>query len=196
MDTVSLSVRIVRALSTVEQMLHDRKEFVGSVTQLTDADVVRALETSNGSFVKFCMGLRDVVFFTKKLKTADIAKAASDIDDARKGDVLLVTLDTPMTVHARSIVSHFGPMAEVFTLASLGINIARSKMVPDHVIVDKATYPALKAQLNVSSLAQLPLIESTDPMAKYIRARPGDVVKVTRLHPSCGTQVAYRYCRK
>lgn len=188
---------IVRALTTIEQMLRDRGEAVDETEPMSDEHVRLKLgESNNPAFVTFRAGKHDLIFFTRKLKTADIAKAAEEVDDERKADAILVVPDTLMTVHARSVASHFGPNVEVFTLAALSVNISRSVLVPRHELLLRSQHASLKGELGVGALSQLPLIESTDPMAMYVRARPGDVVKITRLHPSAGTQVAYRYCRK
>ena len=197
MDTPSVAERIVRAIATVEEMLRARGEMSLGVSRLSDDDVRSAVLAQPGNaFVRFDTGSRDIVFFTKKLKTADIAKAAAAVPEDRRGDAMLVTLDSLMTVHARSVASHFGPVCEMFTLPALGFNIARSTIVPKHELVPRDAHAGIKEKLGVATLSQLPLIESGDPMAKYARVRPGDVVKITRLHPSAGHQIAYRYCRK
>ena len=196
MNAPGIGTRIVRALTTIEQMLRGRGEDVSGITRLGDDDIKLVTSDTDQAYVKFDTGSRDIVFFTKKLKTADIAKVASTIVDERKAEVILVTLDPLMTVHARSITMHFGPACELFSLPSLGFNIAHSNLVPRHDLVHRAKHAELKEMLGVATLSQLPLIESGDPMAKYVRARPGDVVKITRLHPSAGSQIAYRFCRK
>ena len=196
MNAPAIGTRIVRALTTIEQMLRNRGENVSGIVRLSDDDAKTVISESDHSYVKFDTGSRDIVFFTKKLKTADISKVAASIPDERKAEVILVTLDPLMTVHARSISVHFGPACELFSLPSLGINIAHSNLVPKHHLVSRAQHASLKEKLGVATLSQLPLIESSDPMAKYVRARPGDVVKIIRLHPSAGAQVAYRFCRK
>jgi DNA-directed RNA polymerase subunit H len=196
MNAPSIGARIVRAIATIEHMLKSRGECVDGIERLGDEDISNVISSSETAFVNFDTGARDIVFFTKKLKTADIAKAAIGIPDERKGNVILVSLDALMTVHARSIAMHFGPTCEIFALPALGVDIAQSNLVPKHALVPKAEHANLKERLGVATLSQLPLIESGDPMAKYVRARPGDVVKITRLHPSAGHQIAYRFCRK
>lgn len=189
--------RVIRALTTIEQMLCDRGEPVVSLQRLNDEHVRARVAAAEENFVIFNTDVRDVVFFLSKLKTADIAKSASCLsDDARRARAILVPVDALMTIHARAVGTHFGLGCEIFTLASLSFNIARSELVPRHEIIPRNEHAKLKEELSVASMAQLPLIESSDPMAKYVRARPGDVVKITRLHPSAGTQIAFRFCRK
>lgn len=189
--------RVVRALTTIEQMLRDRGESVVALARLDDDMIRKKLSDSTDNFVIFDAGLRDAVFFLNKLKTADISKVASSIaDEQRRARAILVPIDALMTIHARAVSANFGPSCEIFTLASLSFNISRSELVPRHDVIPRSDHAKLRRELMITSLAQLPLIESSDPMAKYVAARPGDVVKVTRMHPSAGTQVAFRYCRK
>lgn len=189
--------RVCRAITTLHQMLSDRGEPIHGLEDMSDKDIEAVVTESDASgIVRFDTGARDIIFFTSKVKTADIAKAASETGDLRKVDAILVTMDPIMTVHMRSVSNNFGPLVETFTLSALSINISRHTLVPKHELVDRDTFPDLKRDLGVAALAQLPLIESSDPMARYVRARPGDVVKITRLHPAGGTQFSYRFCRK
>jgi DNA-directed RNA polymerase subunit H (RpoH/RPB5) len=53
---------------------------------------------------------------------------------------------------------------------------------------------ALLKGLMVKSKAQLPSILESDAMARYIGARPGDVVRIERKSPTAGETVFYRHC--
>lgn len=43
----------------------------------------------------------------------------------------------------------------------------------------------------IKQKSQLPIILRTDPMAKYLDVKSGDVVKVTRISPSAGETIVY-----
>jgi len=40
---------------------------------------------------------------------------------------------------------------------------------------------------------QFPRLRTSDPGAKAIDAKPGDIVKITRASPTAGKYVSYRY---
>jgi DNA-directed RNA polymerase subunit H len=44
-----------------------------------------------------------------------------------------------------------------------------------------------------ATAAQFPYILSTDPVAKEIGARPGDLIRVTRKSETAGSSTYYRY---
>ncbi len=44
-----------------------------------------------------------------------------------------------------------------------------------------------------ASAAQFPFVLDTDPIAKEIGAKPGDLVKVTRNSETAGSSTYYRY---
>lgn len=188
------TARACRAVCTIEQMLRDRGEDVGELAAMSAEQICSTVQL--GGTVHMQAGGHDILFFTNKLKTSDLVKAASDLPPDRLRSCILVTMEPMISVHTRAAVANFGPEAEMFSLHQLEINISRHRLVPKHELVPKGEVESLREQLCISSLHQLPLIESSDPMAKYVRARPGDVVKVTRVSPTCGTQVVYRFCRR
>jgi DNA-directed RNA polymerase subunit H (RpoH/RPB5) len=53
----------------------------------------------------------------------------------------------------------------------------------------------LEKKMNITNLkSQLPWIDSQDAMAKWLGARTGDVVEISRLSESAGNSKYYRYC--
>ena len=72
---------------------------------------------------------------------------------------------------------------ELFTLASLLINPARHRLVPKHEIVAHAD--GIDKRL-------LPWLPSTDPMARFIGAKRGQVVRITRVSAIAGEVIVYR----
>lgn len=190
-----MNAKITRALTTLAQMLADRGEAAPKLAALSPADIDDMISQSQQGMVRIDTGSRDVIVFVHKTKSSDLTRAGSETADQRLADVILVTPEPFKKIQSMTAVSIFGPHHESFTFADLSVNISRHTLVPKHEIVPKSEVGALKDACMVSSLSQLPLIESSDAMAKYIRARPGDVVRVVRCCPTSGTQVAYRYCR-
>lgn len=189
-----MNAKITRAITTLSQMLGDRGEAAPKLAALSEADVDDLAQSSTHGLVRVDTGARDVIFFSHKTKSSDLVKAASDTPEQRLARVILVTLEPFKKTQKAAATSAFGPGHEAFTLADLSLNISRHTLVPKHEIVPADRVPALKEASMVSTLSQLPLIKKSDAMAKYIGARPGDVVKVTRMCPTAGTQIAYRLC--
>lgn len=86
---------------------------------------------------------------------------------------------------------------ELFELKELVFNISKHSFVPEHVLIPSFMedfISNLMAELNIKNKSQFPVILKTDPMAKYIGAKPGDIVKILRNSPTAGSHVFYRLC--
>ncbi len=64
-------------------------------------------------------------------------------------------------------------------------------LVPKHEVLNKEEAEELLRSLGVKK-EQLPKIKATDPIAKEIGAKVGDIVKITRESLTAGKSVAYR----
>jgi DNA-directed RNA polymerase subunit H (RpoH/RPB5) len=83
---------------------------------------------------------------------------------------------------------------QIFDIRSLGFNISKHRKVPRHRIVNENEKPVIIKNYNLKSLDQMPKILSQDAMAKFIGARPGDVVEVVGLCETSADNLRYRYC--
>jgi len=66
------------------------------------------------------------------------------------------------------------------------------ELVPKHILLTKEEKKALLKQLKIRP-EQLPWIRASDPVAKLIGAKPGDIVKIIRKSPTAGESIAYRF---
>ncbi|MCC6042731.1 MAG: DNA-directed RNA polymerase subunit H [Candidatus Verstraetearchaeota archaeon] len=66
------------------------------------------------------------------------------------------------------------------------------ELVPKHILLSKEERRQLLEQLKIRP-EQLPWIRASDPVAKLIGAKPGDIVKIIRKSPTAGETVAYRF---
>jgi len=71
------------------------------------------------------------------------------------------------------------------------INPFVNELVPKHEILSEEEKQKLLEKFNIS-LKQLPKILVTDPCAKALGAKPGDVIKITRKSPTAGEYYYYR----
>ncbi|MBI2663462.1 DNA-directed RNA polymerase subunit H [Candidatus Woesearchaeota archaeon] len=70
-------------------------------------------------------------------------------------------------------------------------NITEHNFVPKHLILDEKDVVELLKEYNIS-IRQLPRIFVTDPVAKALNAKKGDVIKIIRKSPSAKEAVFYR----
>jgi len=71
-------------------------------------------------------------------------------------------------------------------------NIFEHVLVPKHEIVGDKERENVLAQYRVQPF-QLPRLKASDPGAKAIDAKPGDIVRITRDSPTAGKYISYRY---
>jgi DNA-directed RNA polymerase subunit H len=70
-------------------------------------------------------------------------------------------------------------------------DILKHELVPDHTILSKSELKKIIKELNIH-LEQLPKIKKNDPVVKAIKAKPGDVLKITRKSATAGKFITYR----
>ncbi|MEM4704521.1 MAG: DNA-directed RNA polymerase subunit H [Candidatus Bathyarchaeia archaeon] len=71
-------------------------------------------------------------------------------------------------------------------------DIFEHELVPKHEILSEEEKQQILAQYKVQPY-QLPQISSSDPAAKAVGAKPGDILRIVRKSPTAGKHYAYRY---
>ncbi|EKX46336.1 hypothetical protein GUITHDRAFT_163048 [Guillardia theta CCMP2712] len=81
----------------------------------------------------------------------------------------------------------------IFFEVELVVNITEHEMVPKHRIMSGVEKKKLLQRYKVND-DQLPRILISDPVAKYLGLRRGNVVEITRDSDTAGRYVTYRIC--
>jgi DNA-directed RNA polymerase subunit H (RpoH/RPB5) len=92
------------------------------------------------------------------------------------------------------ITARENPLAQIFFISHLNFDISQHRKVPKHRIMTDDEVQKMMKQFNVKTLSSLPKIDCQDAMAKWIGARPGDVVEVSGICVASGENKRYRYC--
>ncbi len=74
----------------------------------------------------------------------------------------------------------------------VSFDILEHELVPKHEVVPPEEAARILRELGVRP-EQLPWIRATDPVARRIGAKPGDIVRIYRKSPTAGEIVVYRY---
>ena len=82
-----------------------------------------------------------------------------------------------------------------FTIDKLLINIMKHELVPEHRIIDDTEKTSMLDQFDINSYSQLPLILKTDPVAKFLGMKRGDVCEIRKPSETAGEYIYYRYCQ-
>lgn len=99
-----------------------------------------------------------------------------------------------VTAFAKNYIDSFtDKFIELFGYHELSFNVSKHYLVPKHEIVTYQKYDILKA-FNIQE-KHLPYILKNDPMSKYIGAKVGDIIKITRKkYETAEKNVIYRLC--
>jgi DNA-directed RNA polymerase subunit H len=71
-------------------------------------------------------------------------------------------------------------------------DLFKHEIVPKHEILTKEDVEELEKKYRIKPY-QIPRIKASDPAAKMIGAKPGDIIKITRESLTAGSSIAYRY---
>ncbi len=71
-------------------------------------------------------------------------------------------------------------------------NLFEHELVPRHEILTSTEVKDLLEEYHIKHY-QLPYIRASDPVVKWIGAKPGDILRITRKSLTAGVSLAYKY---
>jgi len=176
------------ALDTLRTMLSRR-----GLDAKTDR-VISDLERVN----LYTIGNILVVFSQKEngLMTRDITifKTFASSNGYRNGMIIVALFPASENV-LKMIKSAASEGVQFFHIRQLQFDVTTHRMAMPHRIMKEDERMAMFKRYNVTKPEeQLPWIDSQDTMAKWLGAKPGDILEVTRHSDVAGPQLYYRYC--
>jgi len=85
-------------------------------------------------------------------------------------------------------------LIQFFEIRHLQLNNSKHVKVPKHRIVDEKEIPEILIKTNVKDPYMFRKIDSQDPMARWVGARPGDVLEVTGMCEVSVENKRYLFC--
>ena len=184
---------VLRSFATLREMLRDRGLDTASLDGVAPQDVL-ALSSSRAVFhldLPSC-DCRVVYDMHPKLRLADFKKLL-DAQAPASALTIVVARERPNAATLRSLADA-GKEVQFFDVRELQYNVTRHALVPRHEPLPEGEVEQLLQRLQLRSRYLLPRIESTDPVARYLGLRPGNVVRITSASPSAGTYTRLRVC--
>lgn len=103
--------------------------------------------------------------------------------------------DSVLRVVREHISNRENPLIQIFDIHHLQFDITKHQKVPVHRIIKDEEKQRIIKEFNITNPRDvLPWIDSQDPMAKWIGARPDDIIEVKRISESAAIELFYRYC--
>lgn len=143
-------------------------------------------------------------------ETLIISNSNIDLDIPEKYKIFVATNDYYMnyifvfnmiTPSDKQILSLFdkslqsaGGLLTVFTEFELYFNPTSHELVDAHRKIDQKEIETLMSTNNLKSKNNLPLILKSDPIAKWLGLKVGDIVEIDRYNPTSGLYKYYRVC--
>jgi DNA-directed RNA polymerase subunit H len=180
---------VVKSYITLKEMLVDRSVNIDMLNTVSDTEL-NIMSKVNKIFSIQVNEKTKIVYYTNlKFKINDLKKYF--VDDEH---VMLVFKEKINNLNIKNLKEQTNVTIEIFMMKELQYNISRHVLVPKHEIVHDND--EIESLLDIYQLKknQLPIILKTDPMARYLDVKAGEVVKVTRKSPSAGEAILYRYC--
>ena len=180
-----------RALSTLTEILTARgfrAEKFDSIGSSIDETKMYAF---GGMLVIFSTKARvtekDLFTFIEFAKENSYGNGLIIVSMSRPSDTVLAAL-------RNYISSSEVPLVQIFELRHLQFNISKHVKVPKHRLVTEDEIPNILKANNVDKPNLFRKIDSQDPMAKWIGARPGDLVEVTGMCETSAENKRYLFC--
>jgi len=184
---------VSRSFKTIVEMLEDRGFEMG-------VDKNAMFESIDKDFNKTAFRailpnrIHIIYHIGSKFKYSEVKKFLEDADDEACQLVILVINDTITSTHSKDLANHKTPR-EIHHIKTLQINISKHELVPKHQVVrDQDHIKNIMEEFSLKNKHQLPVILKSDPMARYLGLKSGDIVKITRDSPTAGEYVIYRVC--
>ena len=176
---------LVSTLTTVIEMLHDR-----GYTNVQACQSIDEITTnmSEGRHVVSGGGSRSLHVFFHNDERVGVKQLRAWVEASLADNIIVVSLEGP-TAFTRREAETTCPQVQFFTFRELCVNITRHVLVPKHEkVLDVAEMPVALSE----SMAELPVLWTSDKVAQYYAFEVNDVIRITR---TAGVQEPLLYWR-
>ena len=127
-----------------------------------------------------------------KINAKQIENFCANMNKTMAESGIILISDIP-TSQAKQKIDEINSVLQIqcFNISELIVNITEHSYVPKHILLNDEEKSKLLNRYRIKE-SQLPKILTTDPVARYLGLRRGDVVKIIRDSETAGKYVTYR----
>jgi DNA-directed RNA polymerase subunit H (RpoH/RPB5) len=201
--------KIDYVIQNVKDMLISRGDNIDEFEE-HEAELDREIFLNENYPVNFHTSNTAIIFaLTKNLRSSiidELKKNSGNIDNYVKKyngkfNIILIfnndILTTP-SVSSLSIIDKIlqkrGGMLQYFKVEELLFNPTKHELVPPHRKLSNDEAKIVMDKYMIKSKGQMPLIQHTDVIAKWIGLKQGEIVEITRYNENSGEYYYYRCC--
>lgn len=192
---------IQRSFVTICEMLQDRLNDNPDAEAQAIVDSLRALvgdgiktEAENNTSFSITVGKKlRIIYYLQRFKNNDMLQTIAK-DKNEYSHYIVVLKDKTTSTSTKSIQERLkNSEVEIFEIKELIFNISKHSLVPKHTLIkDEESIRQLFSTLHIENRMQLPIILKTDPMARYLNAKPGNILKIARYPITSAEHIVYR----
>ena len=138
-----------------------------------------------------------MVYFMKAEKAVSVAEINSIVQQMKDKQIYrtIIICNKTLSPQADRLIREIDMQSvyriEFFMIYDLLVNVSRHELVPKHMIASEEEKSRVLKKYMVKT-AQLPKMLHTDPMARYLGLKKGQMVKILRNSQTAGLHVVYR----
>lgn len=177
---------VSKAVNVLIEMLRDRGENTHGLEMFQRKDIKDFFSIVSGDIkVIFNIGPKVKGYF-------------DDDEKSRKSQIAIpryyiIVVFEKLNVRDIDNLNNAGKEYQLFNLYDLQFNIAQHILVPKHELINSdEEIEKLVILHKIKTKTQFPHLLRNDPMAKYVYAKPGNLVKVTRSSQTSCSHIVYR----
>jgi DNA-directed RNA polymerase subunit H (RpoH/RPB5) len=170
-----------------ELLEYQKNRFYSEIINVNTKNIAVIYAFSKESFREFWSNIRNK-------NVAEIEK------EYGKLKMILILNDYPSSITYQALQKKELQLAaeegfiQIFLMQELMYNPTKHELVPKHEKMNNEDVKKLMENLKLKAKTQLPFIQKTDVIARWLGIQSGDVVKITRYSPTSGKSYYYRCC--
>ena len=170
-----------------ELLEYQKNRFYSEIINVNTKNIAVIYAFSKESFREFWSNIRNK-------NVAEIEK------EYGKLKMILILNDYPSSITYQALQKKELELAaeegfiQIFLMQELMYNPTKHELVPKHEKMNNEDVKVLMENLKLKAKTQLPFIQKTDVIARWLGIQSGDVVKITRYSPTSGKSYYYRCC--